>query len=205
MPTYNPNGSPVCPITNPYEAVLANCDENSKAGLKPNAYITAYYSIESIITDSTGSPDDFVSIINMLADGAGNPEDIFYPFHIKDKSGLLETVGTLNDNDNVVETDTFTCQGLSIGKEAFRFARQLKNKQLCIIIERSDGVPLIIGWNGGLKCTEWKYSTGTVPATDFHGFNFTFVNDTEAGVRIIEPDATTYPGGFDDMITEITA
>jgi hypothetical protein len=204
MPQYDINGSPICPIENPYE-VTADCDDNSKAGVKPNAYITAYFSMDSIVTDSTDFVDDFVSIINMRADNGGNPEDIFYPFHIKDKSGLLETIGTLNDNDNVVETDTFTCQGLAVGKEAFRFARQLKNKQLCIIIERSDETPLIIGWKGGLKCTEWKYSTGTVPSSDFHGFDFTFVNDTEDGVRIIEPDATTYVGGFDDMITEITA
>lgn len=205
MPTYETLCTPICPIDNPYQVSLAECDDNGKAGVKPNAYITSYCSIESIITDSTNFVDDFVSIINMLADNGGAAENIFYPFNIKDKSGLLETVGALNDNDNVIETDTFTCQGLAVGKEAFRFARQLKNKHLCIIIERSDGTPLIIGWKGGLKCTEWKYSTGTVPAADFHGFDFTFVNDTEDGVRIIEPDATTYPGGFDDMIVEITA
>ena len=183
----------VCPIENPYE-IAANCD-TTKAGIEPKMYIIGRSQLESITT-ATGD----VSVTIITPDTAQTAVSATF----KESESNLVITGTLNDNDNAVETDELTCKGTAVGVDAFKFMRQFKGKEVVAIVERSDNTFMCVGWDGGLKLREWKYQTGQKQNEDFHGFDLKFENKTRKGALIIAPDVTEYPGGMDDLIASLT-
>lgn len=183
----------VCPIVNPYE-ISASCD-TTKAGIEPKMYIIGRSQLESITT-ATGD----VSVTIITPDAAQTAVAATF----KESESNLVVTGTLNDNDNAVESDELTAKGTAVGVNAFKFARQFKGKEVVVLSERSDGTFMCVGWDGGLKLREWKYQTGQKQNEDFHGFDFKFENKTRKGALIIVPDATAYPGGMDDLIASLT-
>jgi hypothetical protein len=194
MPTNTISCAVVCPIELPYE-VSADCS-TTKAGIEPNMWIIGYCQLASVLT-STGDAN--------ITDIIASVGEAVVAVQFKESETSAVITGTLNDNDNAVEMDEIEGKGTAVGVDAFKFARQFQNKEIVVIVERADGVPMCFGWNGGLKLREWKYETGKKPNDDFHGFSFKFDNKTKkTGLIISGLDPDDYPNGFEDLIAALS-